>query len=100
MVWMNSDGHPTVIVTTVLLTESLLDKNSIIPKRNSSKYKDKILNRSINPLPHTPEFNDHKEEISIKTLWENEKMLVNSIFSFFHIVFYLIKDRYPSLIDV
>ena len=31
--------------------------------------------------------------IGLKTLWEKEKMLVTSIFSFFHNVFYSIKDR-------
>ena len=33
----------------------------------------------------------------LKTLWEKKKMLVTSIFSFSHIVFYSIKDRNDHL---
>ena len=39
-----------------------------------------------------PLFNDIEIELS-KTLWEKEKMLVTSIFSFFHNVFYPFTDR-------
>ena len=35
-----------------------------------------------------------------KTLWEKEKMLVTSIFSFSHIVFYSIKDRNPHFRNI
>ena len=38
-------------------------------------------------------FNDPQERILLKTMWKKEKMLVTSIFSFSHNVFYPIKDR-------
>ena len=37
-------------------------------------------------------FNDSEEEGFWKTLWEKEKMLVTSIFSFSNSVFYSIKE--------
>ena len=38
--------------------------------------------------PHTiPTFNDPEKEGFLKTLWEKDKMLVTSIFSFSHNVF-------------
>ena len=39
-------------------------------------------------FPKNPTFNDPKEEGFGKTLWEQEKMLVTSIFSFSHSVIY------------
>ena len=40
-----------------------------------------------------PAFNNLQERMLLETLWEKEKMLVSSIFSFSHNVFYPIKDR-------
>ena len=42
--------------------------------------------------PTIPGFNDPKEK-AFKTLWEKEKMLVTSIFSFSHTAFYPIKNE-------
>ena len=40
-----------------------------------------------------PTFNDPMQEDFWKTLWEKEKMLVTSIFSFSHIDFYSSHDK-------
>ena len=42
----------------------------------------------LNSLPHNPYFWRPWERSLWKTLWEKEKMLVTSIFAFFHNVFY------------
>ena len=42
----------------------------------------------INPLPHNDTFWRPWETSLLKTLWENEKLLVTSNFSFSHSVFY------------
>ena len=55
----------------------------------SSKYHSKL----FNCFPHNPDVQRPQERSLLKTLWEKEKMLVTSIFSFFHSVFYPIKDR-------
>ena len=44
----------------------------------------------VNPLPHNSEFYQPRGRILLKTLWEKEKMLVTSIFSFFPQYFLLI----------
>ena len=48
--------------------------------------------RAISAFP-TVFLKDFWERNLFKTLWEKEKMLVTSIFSFSHNVFYIIKDR-------
>ena len=40
---------------------------------------------------------DYGEELLMKTLWEKEKMLVTSIFSFSHNIFFFIKDKFRVL---
>ena len=47
----------------------------------------------FNSLPHNLDFQQSQDRSLLKTLWEKEKMLVTSIFSFSHNVFYPIKDR-------
>ena len=47
-----------------------------------------ILSCKVNSLPHSPHFYDLIKESFSKTLWEKEKMLVTSIFSFSHNNFY------------
>ena len=42
----------------------------------------------FNPLPHNLDFQLPWKRGLFKTMWEMEKMLVTSIFSFFHNVFY------------
>ena len=42
----------------------------------------------INPLPNNPWFSLPYDERLLKTLWEEEKMLVTSIFPFYHSVFF------------
>ena len=42
-------------------------------------------------------FNDPKERSLLKTLWEKENMLVTSIFSFSHNVFYPSKSKFQFL---
>ena len=44
-------------------------------------------------LPHNPNFKGPQEKSLLKTLCEKKKMLVTSIFSFSHNVFYPIRDR-------
>ena len=47
----------------------------------------------IKSLPNTiPSFNDPEKEVFLKTLWEKEKMLVTSIFSFCRNIFYPISN--------
>ena len=49
-------------------------------------------------LYHTiPTFNDPEKEKKMTTLWEKEKMLVTSIFSFSHKVFYWSKKKKKSV---
>ena len=48
---------------------------------------------TFNSLPHNPDFKRPWVKIPLKTLWEKEKMLVASIFSFSHNVFNPIKDK-------
>ena len=43
--------------------------------------------RSFNPFPHNDTFWHHWETSLLKTLWEKEKLLVASNFSFSHSVF-------------
>ena len=45
----------------------------------------------INPFPHNDTFWRPWETSLLKTLWEKEKLLVTSNFSFTHSVFYLFR---------
>ena len=45
-------------------------------------------------LPHNPEFKQPQNRILLKTLWEQEKMLVTSIFSFSHNVSYPSQNKF------
>ena len=51
-----------------------------------------ILQFSFNPFPNKPWFLHVYGTSLLKTLWEKEKMLVTSIFSFSNSVFYSIKE--------
>ena len=53
----------------------------------------------FNPFPHDSEFQLPWRWGSRKTLWEKEKMLETSIFSFSHNIFYPIKDKISSFLD-
>ena len=44
--------------------------------------------------------NPKKKKIALKTLWEKEKMLVTSIFSFSHNVFYPSQSKFQSFIYI
>ena len=46
----------------------------------------------VNPFPNKPWFLRVYGTTLLKTLWEKEKMLVTSIFSFSHSVFYSVKE--------
>ena len=46
----------------------------------------------LNPFPNNDTFWCPRERSLLKTLWEKEKLLVTSNFSFTHCVFYLLKD--------
>ena len=64
---------------------------------NTSNFKYSYV---LNPLPlsHTIlNFNDPSEDSFWKTLWEKEKMLVTSIFSFSHHVFCSIKGKFHHM---
>ena len=54
-----------------------------------------LFSKALNPSHTFPGFSDPQEVCFLKTLWKKEivKMLVNSIFSNFHNVFYSLKDR-------
>ena len=47
-----------------------------------------LLTLSLNPFPNKPLFLRVCSKCLLKTMWEKEKLLVTSNFSFFHIVFY------------
>ena len=47
---------------------------------------------AVNPFPHNDTFWRLLERSLLKTLWEKEKLLVTSNFSFTHIVFYPFKE--------
>ena len=51
-----------------------------------------------NPFPNKPWFLRVCSTSLLKTLWEKEKLLVTSNFSFFHTVFYLFGELSPFLI--
>ena len=56
---------------------------------------------TILTLYHTMTTSDAPEEKSLlKTLWKKEKMLVTSIFSFPHNVFYPINDKFYVLSNI
>ena len=63
-------------------------------KRNESNIKMFLCNvqSNINPLPNKPWFLHVGSTSLLKTLWEKEKLLVTSSFSFSHSVFYLIVE--------
>ena len=63
-------------------------------------YISKCVSYLFNSLPHNPWFPFPWEGRFLKTLWEKEKMLVTSIFSFSHIVFYHVIDRNNCLISL
>ena len=46
----------------------------------------------VNPFPHNDTFWCPWETSILKTLWEKEKLLVMSNFSFTHSVFYLFRE--------
>ena len=54
----------------------------------------------FNPLPHNPDFLLPAEKSLLKTLWEKEKMLVTSIFSFTHNVFYPSQNKFQFFIYI
>ena len=54
----------------------------------------------INPFPDKPWFLRVYGTSLLKTLWEKEKMLVTSIFSFSHSVFYSIKEINPHFSNI
>ena len=53
----------------------------------------------INPFPNKPWFLRVCSTSLLKTLWENEKLLVMSNFSFSHIVFYPFRELSIILIE-
>ena len=51
----------------------------------------------FNPLPHNHNISRPCIRNLLKTLWEKEKMLATSIFSFSHNIFYPSQDKFPFL---
>ena len=49
---------------------------------------------NVNPLPHIHDLKRPHMRSLLKTLWKKEKMLVTSIFSFSHNVFYPFKNKF------
>ena len=90
--------------------KSLWRKAVVLVDQHFFSFIYNILSRFLHCLPnkglcdkgltlyHTiPTFNDPQERYLLKTWWEKEKMLVTSIFSFSHNVFYpvkFVKDGY------
>ena len=56
------------------------------------KYVLKVSQNVFNPFPIKPWFLRVCSTSLLKTLWEKEKLLVTSNFSFFHSVFYLFEE--------
>ena len=50
--------------------------------------------RGLNSLHHNPDFLLLSQRSLLKTLWEKEKILVTSIFSFSHNVFYPSQNKF------
>ena len=48
----------------------------------------------LRSLPHSPDFSHLWKRKLLKTLWEKEKILITSIFSFSHNVFYPSKHKF------
>ena len=74
---------------------SFMSNNTFFSKY--SKGKGMLLgtsNFSFNSLPHKPDFERPCKRSLLKTLREKEKMLVTSIFSFSHNVFYSFQNRF------
>ena len=61
------------------------------------KFLFKLSNR-INPFPNKPWFLRVCSTNLLKTLWEKEKLLVTSNFSFSHSVFYLLKELFAVFV--
>ena len=60
----------------------------------------KVRSRPIslnNPLPQNPDFQRPLKRSLLKTIWEKEKMLVTSIFSFSHNVFFQFQKEFLFL---
>ena len=57
------------------------------PLRNDGEG-EKVLHQALNPFPNKPWFLRVCSKGPLKTLWEQEKLLVTSNFSFSHSVFY------------
>ena len=53
----------------------------------------------INPLPHNPDFQQPGKRTLLKTLLEKEKMMVTSIFSFSHFVFYPSQNMFKFFME-
>ena len=54
-------------------------------------------NNGNSSLPHNPDFKRPRKRRLLKTLWEKEKMLVPSIFSLSHNVFYPFRNKFQFL---
>ena len=52
---------------------------------------------SLKSLPYNPDFWQPRESSILKALWEKEKVLVTSIFSFSHKVFYPYQSKFQFL---
>ena len=65
-------------------------RNNVVWER--VKDQNKLTRISINPFPNKPWFLCVCSTSLLKTLWEKEKLLVTSIFSFSHRVFYVLGE--------
>ena len=59
-----------------------------------------VFNRPLSPFPNKPWFLRVYSTSLLKTLWEKEKLLVTSNFSFFHSVFYPLRELSVIFISV
>ena len=67
-------------------------------------FSNSITSVTFNHIQHTPDFEKEKErplrKRLLKTFWEKEKILVSSIFSFSHNVFYSLQTKFQIFIHI
>ena len=70
------------------ITNSILDRSKVKVTQARKVVSGQLSSRSVNPFPNKPLFLRVCSTSLLKTLWEKEKLLIMSNFSFLHDVFY------------
>ena len=93
-----TNQSPFLIKFSTLSDTNFISRASFMLSSASSFNLDKSCILFLtNTLPLNHDFQRLSERTLLKTLWEKEKMLVTSIFSFFHNVFYSIREKMHHL---